>query len=101
MEIGELTPEEAAVHDQRSTLYRSLSAGRRIEPDVFVLDLEANDWLILTTDGVHGLVRTEGIVARAVEGPARAARLLVADAVLAGGHDNATAVVVRMHPATR
>ena len=29
LEIGELTADEAAVHEQRSTLYRSISAGRR------------------------------------------------------------------------
>lgn len=100
LEIGELTADEAAVHEQRSTLYRSISAGRRTEPDVSVVDLAAGDWLILTTDGVHGLVGPEGIIGSAVESPARAARALVANALLAGGHDNATAVVIHMRPAT-
>lgn len=100
VEIGELSPEEAAVHPQRSTLYRSLSAGRRAEPDVSIEELEGEDWLVLTTDGVHGLIGPEHMLASVVESPTRAARALVADALLAGGHDNATALVIKARPVT-
>jgi protein phosphatase len=98
VEIGELNADEAALHPQRSTLYRSLSAGRRAEPDVSIEELEGDDWLVLTTDGVHGLVGPEHMLASVVESPTRAAHALVADSLLAGGHDNATALVVRVRP---
>ena len=95
--IGEITAEEAASHPQRSTLYRCLNADRNAEPEVLSELLEDGDRLVLTSDGIHGVIDDEMLAASAVMGsPAAAARELVSTAVRAGGYDNATAVVIQI-----
>jgi len=97
IEIGELTEAEASTHPQRSTLYRSLGGDRPVEPQITEVDVRHGDWLILTTDGVHGLLASEALVrATTSSTPALAARMLVSEAILAGGHDNATAICIRV-----
>ena len=54
--IGEITEAEAATHPQRSTLYRCLNADRNADPEIVSETLRDGDWLVLTSDGVHGLV---------------------------------------------
>ncbi|HEY3546015.1 MAG TPA: protein phosphatase 2C domain-containing protein [Propionicimonas sp.] len=95
--IGEITEVEAASHPQRSTLYRCLNADRNAQPEVVAEALQDGDWLVLSSDGVHGLVSAERIGEVAVEASvAAAARALVSDAVRAGGYDNATAICVQI-----
>ncbi len=95
--IGEITEAEEASHPQRSTLYRCLNADRNAQPEVVVESLQDGDWLVLSSDGVHGLVTAERIGEVAVEASAAAAaKALVNDAVRAGGYDNATAICVQI-----
>jgi len=66
------------------------------EPDLLSLRPEPGDVFLLCTDGVAEQVSYQAIhdVLRDVDDPQAAARDLVAAANAAGGHDNATAVVV-------
>jgi protein phosphatase len=94
---GQLTREEAAAHPQRSILSRALGTEADVEVDEFSADLRPGDVLLLCSDGLSGEVGDDTI--RELLGaaaPAEAARALVDAALAAGGHDNVTAVVVRV-----
>jgi serine/threonine protein phosphatase PrpC len=80
-------------------LTRCLGAGHEEgAPDVAVHELRPGDALVLVTDGVWGGVANDrvGEIAGDGEGTAqRAAERIVAEAFVASGSDNATAIVLR------
>jgi protein phosphatase len=75
---------------------RALGGPDLAEPDYFLLPLTAVERLLLCTDGVSGLIDEEAIAAvlRDAADPRDAADQLGARALVAGGRDNATAIVV-------
>lgn len=94
---GQLTREEAAAHPQRSILSRALGTEPDVEVDEFSADLRPGDVLLLCSDGLSGEVGDDTIrELLGASAPAEAARALVDAALAAGGHDNVTAVVVRL-----
>lgn len=94
---GRLTREEAATHPHRSILSRALGTEAEVELDEFSADLRPGDVLLLCSDGLSGEVGDDVIrELLAAEDPADAARGLVDAALAAGGHDNVTAVVIRI-----
>lgn len=95
---GRLTPEQAAVHPDRNVITRALGGMVPADPDYFHLMLPAGSKLLLCSDGVSGMIGDEEICRILGEDTdARdTAERLVAAAVAAGGHDNATAVVINV-----
>ena len=90
VEAGQLTPEEARVHPRRSVITRALGT------DLYEIDVEAGDRLLLCSDGLHGMVEDpaiQAIMTRTAD-PQRCASQLVNEAIAAGGNDNVTVVVV-------
>lgn len=96
IEAGRLTPEEARVHPQRSVITRALGNDEQVCPDIYEINAEAGDRLLLCSDGLSGMVRNEIIerTMRTIQDPQRCASQLVNDAIAAGGHDNVTVIVV-------
>lgn len=96
VDAGMITPEEAIVHPERNVVTKALGGPEEPDPDFFLLPLGATPRLLLCTDGVTTMLADSEIAAALAEEPRAelAARRLVADAVTAGGFDNATAVVV-------
>ena len=96
VDAGEITVEEAAVHPERHVITRALGSPAGIEPDFFLLPLDAAERLLLCSDGVTGMIADKEIeeILESVTDPRDAADALVRAAVQAGGRDNATAVVV-------
>ncbi len=95
IEAGQLTPEEARYHPNRSVITRALGSCPGTKPDIYELNVEAGDRLLLCSDGLTGMVfdeDIEGILARTRD-PQRCAALLVNEAIAAGGHDNVTVIV--------
>jgi protein phosphatase len=93
---GELTPEQAESHPQRSIITRALGIDPEVDVDVYPVQLHAGDRVLLCSDGLTTMVRSDviaEILARESD-PKRAAQLLVDAANDAGGEDNVTAVVV-------
>ena len=83
--------------DMRNRLTRALGLDDGVRIDYVQGELQAGDTFVLTSDGVHGVLKRRRIAALACEGDAEAAsQALVREALAAGGHDNATAVVVRV-----
>jgi len=93
---GRLTPDEAAVHPQRSIITRALGIDSSVEVDVYPVELQAGDVLMFCSDGLTGMLQPDLIAAelRREDDPARAATRLVDAANASGGEDNITVVVV-------
>lgn len=95
---GRLTPEEAAVHPQRSIITRALGPEREVEVDSSVHALEAGDVILLCSDGLTGMIDEERIASILSQSRslAAASRALVKAANDAGGRDNITVVLFRV-----
>jgi PPM family protein phosphatase len=93
---GRLTPEQADSHPQRNIVTRALGVDADVDVDLYTLDIEAGDRVVLCSDGLTTMVRERDIerVARTEPDPQRLADALVAAAITAGGEDNVTVVIV-------
>jgi protein phosphatase len=93
---GELTEAEAAVHPQRHILTRALGIAPEVDADMWELQLQSGDRVVLCSDGLSNEVSTEemGHVLVTEADPQTAARQLVDLANQRGGSDNITVVVV-------
>jgi protein phosphatase len=98
VDLGELTPEEAATHPRRDLLMRSFSAAGDAYPGDFQqVTLTDADQLLLCTDGLTDMVDNETIAAvlsRAAS-PGEACQSLLAAAMKNGGKDNVTIALAR------
>jgi protein phosphatase len=98
IELGQITPEEAAMHPQRNVLYRALGRAEDLEVDTYLQSLSTDSSLLLCSDGLWGAISEEMILAvvRAEPSPQSACRRLIALANDSGGEDNITAIIVRV-----
>jgi serine/threonine protein phosphatase PrpC len=96
--LGQLTPEEAAVHPQRSVILRAVGVEESVDVDVLHQDLEPDDVYLACSDGLSGMVRDEviGETLRRFPSLPTAAQMLVELANAAGGRDNITVVLFRI-----
>ena len=95
IEAGQLTPEEARHHPQRSVITRALGSDPNTRPDMYEINVETGDRLLVCSDGLSSMIEDEQIeaVMRRVPDPQRCASQLVNEAIAAGGHDNITVIV--------
>jgi protein phosphatase len=96
--MGMIKEEEIATHPQHHVLTRAIGVeGSEIEPDIETLELKVGDTFMLCSDGITNHVTDEEISAiMSSHGPSSAAWKLVGQALVGGGTDNATAMVVRI-----
>lgn len=96
IEAGQLTPEEARVHPQRSVITRALGSDPHLRPDIYEINVETGDRLLVCSDGLSSMLRDQNIeqVLSRITDPQRCASQLVNEAIAAGGHDNVTVIVV-------
>jgi serine/threonine protein phosphatase PrpC len=92
---GELTPDEARVHERKSELLQAVGGRFGIAPDVMCVELAPGDRLLLCSDGLWEALPDQEIQEILDwNGPARRrAKQLVDRANAAGGNDNITAVL--------
>lgn len=97
-ELGQLSAAEAAVHPQRSVLYRAVGQGEALEVDVDSRRLPPGAMLLLCSDGMWGLVPDKQILQtlREAASPQAAAETLVAAANAAGGPDNISVMIAQL-----
>lgn len=95
IEAGQLTPEEARTHPQRSVITRALGSDAHLHPDIYEINVETGDRLLICSDGLSGMIFDDQIenTLRRVQDPQRCASQLVNEAIAAGGHDNVTVIV--------
>jgi protein phosphatase len=96
MRHGEMTVAEAAVHPQRHILTRALGVSSEVQTDLWELQLQTGDRVLLCSDGLSNEVGMKEMAAilGEVGDPAEAAGRLVDVANEHGGSDNITVVVV-------
>jgi serine/threonine protein phosphatase PrpC len=98
VEMGELTPDEAAHHPQKNVLYRAVGQTGNVEVDTYFRTASQGSTLLLCTDGLWGHVdqdRMAQIVLNS-ESAQDACEALVEAANEAGGKDNITAILVEL-----
>jgi serine/threonine protein phosphatase PrpC len=102
VQIGQITREEARTHKQRNVVYSIIGEKRRLEIGFYQTPLAPGDRLLLCSDGLSGMITDEEILAlsRQHSDLAQASQAMVQAARAAGGHDNITAVLIEMDPAS-
>lgn len=95
---GLLTEDELYTHPRRNEIYRSLGFTDHVEVDCFQERLEPGDLLLLCSDGLWEMLRSEGIadvLLLNLDDPQAICDELVNRANLAGGDDNISVVIVQ------
>ncbi|HEX4519798.1 MAG TPA: Stp1/IreP family PP2C-type Ser/Thr phosphatase [Gaiellaceae bacterium] len=93
---GELTPEEAAVHPQRSVITRALGTEPDVDVDAFTVEARDGDVFLLCSDGLTTMVDPETIAAILRRNGTHldaATHALIKAANDRGGDDNITAIL--------
>jgi protein phosphatase len=93
---GELSPQAAEVHPQRSVITRALGTDPDVDVDAFSVEAEAGDVYLICSDGLSDMLDATEIERILLEHRADldgAVKALVQAANRAGGEDNITAVL--------
>jgi PPM family protein phosphatase len=95
---GQLTPEEAEEHPQRSIITRALGPEEDVELDVHTHQARSGDVFLLCSDGLTSMVREDRVreIAAGAESLQAMVDALVDEANGAGGRDNITVIAFRV-----
>ncbi|MHA7651457.1 PP2C family protein-serine/threonine phosphatase [Mycobacterium sp. ML4] len=96
IDAGEVSVEEAERHPARAILTRHVAMFPRAVPDASVVELSPGDRILLSSDGLHGVV-DDASLAHILDShpePADACEALIDAALHAGGPDNVTGIVI-------
>ncbi|SRR6266567_5159879 len=99
VEAKQIDPDDVYSHPQRNLIYRSLGAGHKtVDVDVFQETLLPGDTLLLCTDGLWEMVKSQDLIKALSEknSPQKICDTLIDLANANGGEDNITAVVVHV-----
>lgn len=98
VEQNRITAEEARNHPHSNILLRTVGTERNVEIDIFRVELEPGDRMLLCSDGLWGEVEDEEIEAllNRFDDPRALCRELIRSAHLGGGRDNITVMVVQV-----
>lgn len=95
---GQILPDEVYTHPQRNIIYRFLGQQGQLQLDLFHESLRPGDYLLLCSDGLWEMVRSDQQLVHAIEqasDPRQACEELIKLANMAGGEDNISVVVVK------
>jgi protein phosphatase len=95
---GKLTPEEAAVHPQRSIITRALGPEPEVEVETYTHQGRAGDVYLICSDGLTGMVSEADLaeILKRGESLEQAAKEMIDAANENGGKDNITVVLFRL-----
>lgn len=96
IDAGTISPAEAERHPYRGVITRALGAGSTATPDYWLLPVVPGERLLVCSDGLTKELGPDDLarVLSAESSPQGAATRLVHEALLRGGRDNVTVVVV-------
>jgi PPM family protein phosphatase len=92
---GQLSPEEAETHPQRSVITRALGSDPDVDVDTFSIEAQEGDLFMICSDGLTSMVDDDAIlhtVEKHRENLQAAAKALIKAANKGGGEDNITVV---------
>ncbi len=93
---GELSPQEAAIHPQRSVITRALGTEADVDVDVFTVETQDGDLFLLCSDGLTTMIDADTIARILILNRGRldaATHALIKAANDRGGDDNITAIL--------
>lgn len=95
-----ITPEQAQRHVYKNIVTRAVGTHPQVKLDLFHKRLDANDIILLCSDGLSNLVAPGEIcaIATSTPDPVQMTEKLIALANERGGDDNITAIAVRIPP---
>jgi protein phosphatase len=95
IEAGQLTEEEAETFEHNNIILQALGTADSVQVDLTYVDLRRGDRLMLCSDGLSGMIRSDEIrqTLLTFADPLQACRELTDRANAAGGHDNITVIV--------
>jgi protein phosphatase len=98
VDLGTISPEEAAQHPRSSELQQAIGARSDVEPGLYSAILRPGDWVVVCSDGIPNHVSPEMLkeLLQSSRSAESAARRLVNLVNLRGATDNATAIVIRV-----
>ncbi|HEU0001563.1 MAG TPA: protein phosphatase 2C domain-containing protein, partial [Ktedonobacteraceae bacterium] len=97
VDAGIIKPDDIYTHPKRNQIYRSLGEKPGVEVDAFIQPLQANDKLLLCSDGLWDMVRDpeiQRVVSSSIPTPTQIGKNLIQAALDGGGEDNVTVIVV-------
>lgn len=94
---GRLTEEQARINPYKNLITRCLGHDDKVEIDQTPVELKADDWVVLCTDGLPTVLRDEQIggLVDTVDDPEKACEELVKQTISGGAPDNVTVVAVK------
>lgn len=97
IELGHISRQDAADHNQKNVLYRAIGQSENLEVDTLTRRLQPNARLLLCSDGLWGQIDEEEIRAVVMDNsPQDACDKLVKMANSRGGIDNITAIILKL-----
>ncbi|GAC1566475.1 MAG: hypothetical protein NVS3B14_09060 [Ktedonobacteraceae bacterium] len=97
VDAGIIKPDDIYTHPKRNQIYRSLGEKPGVEIDSFIQPLQANDKLLLCSDGLWDMVRDpdiQRVISAPVPDPTQTGKNLIQAALDGGGEDNVSVIVV-------
>lgn len=97
--LGNMTESDARRHPWRNVVTRALAGGEDPEVDVSEIDAQDNDALVLCSDGLSSVVPHDTLEKLIADAPTldSACDALIAAANAAGGPDNITVAILKLH----
>lgn len=94
---GELTADQARVHPHKNLITRALGAEPDLRADIFELDVEPGEYIVLCTDGLSNVVSDQEILYEVIFGGPEedCCRRLMEIAINRGAPDNVTVVLAK------
>jgi len=97
VDAGIIKPDDIYTHPKRNQIYRSLGEKPGVEIDSFIQPLQANDKLLLCSDGLWDMVRDpdiQRVITGSMPSPTQIGKNLIQAALDGGGEDNVSVIVV-------
>ena len=93
--MGKVDRADARTHEKKNLITRAVGVTEKVRPDIFEVDLEDNDTVLICTDGLSNMVTDERILEIILSSAhsEETARKLVDEANKNGGQDNITVLV--------
>ena len=98
VELGEITPIEAANHPKRNIITNAIGTDTRIDISLIQYNYAVDEYLLICTDGLTDMVTNNEIlkIVNEYKDPTSIKEQLIKSALDAGGKDNITFIIIQI-----